>query len=89
MSDYWFKPKTYGIGAYPTDWRGWALILGATFLNLLLAVALLVLPALGGAAIFPMRFVLFLLLATLLVVGLLVVVRMKTDGDRRWRWGKE
>jgi hypothetical protein len=88
MPDYWFNPKTHGYGAYPTDWRGWALILGVVFLNFLLAAVLLVWPTLTGAPIFPTRFVLFLILDTLLVVGLLNAVRKKTDGDWRWRWGK-
>lgn len=27
INKYWFKPKLYGYGAYPTTWEGWTLIL--------------------------------------------------------------
>jgi len=26
MSQYWFKPKTYGYGATPSGWKGWAAV---------------------------------------------------------------
>ena len=28
MSDYWFRPKRYGHGASPANWKGWAAIAG-------------------------------------------------------------
>lgn len=24
MKTYWFKPKRYGLGAVPANWKGWA-----------------------------------------------------------------
>ena len=24
MTSYWFKPHSYGYGATPANWRGWA-----------------------------------------------------------------
>ena len=28
MNKFWFKPKTYGYGAFPITWEGWLLTLG-------------------------------------------------------------
>ena len=43
MTDTWFKPKAYGYGAAPSNWKGWAataafvaVILGATLVLLAL-----------------------------------------------------
>ena len=89
MPDYWFKPKTHGYGASPTGWKGWALILGVVAVNLVLMAVLLLVPILRGGIPGFGDFVLFLVLDTLLIIGLLYVVRKKTDGDWKWRWGKD
>ena len=26
MAEYWFKPRAYGYGATPSNWKGWAAI---------------------------------------------------------------
>jgi hypothetical protein len=84
MTPYWFKPKSYGYGATSVTWEGWAVTLaaivvvaGSVFaMNLLVAqsnaVAWLVWAALIAAATW--WFVHF--------------CRRRTDGERRWRWGK-
>ena len=83
MTRYWFKPKTYGYGATPSTWEGWAVsaahaavVLGCVFLMVwyqenysLLAASLTV-----------------MLLST---VGLVWLCRRKTDGEWSWRWGKK
>jgi hypothetical protein len=83
MSRYWFRPKRYGYGATPITWEGWTLIIGV--------VATMVAVSLS------LRFTTTSLwaLATLLVfdaiaLGTLAFVRhRKTDGDWRWRWGRD
>ena len=45
MSDYWFKPHAYGYGATPTNWKGWAAVLGYVAVILALALSLAALPA--------------------------------------------
>ncbi len=83
MTPYWFKRKSYGYGATPVTWQGWAVTLTAALvvagsivaMNLLAtqsdAVAWLVWAALIVAA--PWWFVQF--------------CRRRTDGECRWRWG--
>ena len=81
MTAYWFKPKRYGYGATPVSWQGWVLTLGtvaamvAVSLYLRLSErhdwALAAMFAFDAAALFTLA----------------VVVRRKTEGDWRWRWG--
>ena len=35
MRRYWFRPRTFGIGATPITWEGWVLTLGFVVLLLL------------------------------------------------------
>ena len=88
MSDFWFRPKTHGYGAYPTGWQGWALILGVFLGNIALMAVLFGPPLLAGEVPGLARFGLFALADTALVIGFLILVRNKTDGAWRWRWGK-
>ena len=40
-NDHWFTPKTHGYGAYPTSWKGWALIGAFLAIDLVLVLALI------------------------------------------------
>ena len=83
MTQYWFKPKSYGYGATPVTWEGWAVTLAAIIvvagsvfaMNLMLAqsnaVAWLVWAALIAAATW----------------WLVQFCRRRTDGEWHWRWG--
>ena len=83
MTQYWFEPKSYGYGATPVTWEGWAVTLAAVIIlagsvfamNLMLAqsnaVAWLTWAALIAAATW--WFVEF--------------CRRRTDGEWHWRWG--
>ena len=71
---YWFVPKRFGYGATPVTWQGWAVILG-------FAVAVF-----AAVRLVPMT--LEKVLAIVVLVALLVVVcKVKTDGEWRWRNG--
>ena len=83
MADYWFKPKTYGYGAYPLDWRGWAAI--AVFCVAVTAWSLLAL--LGGLEPLPATIVMWLGV-TAMVVVFVIWAKKKSNGPWRWRWGK-
>ena len=37
----WFKPKTYGYGATPVTWQGWAIVAGFVAAVVLLAWGLI------------------------------------------------
>lgn len=86
MTDTWFKPKTHGYGAYPTSWKGWALIAVFGVLQMLLAIGLLVPPALGGQAVDLTRISAFLLGTAVLTALFLWLTKRKTEGEWRWRW---
>ena len=45
MSQYWFKPKTYGYGATPANWKGWAAVAVYVAVILALTLPLLAWPA--------------------------------------------
>jgi hypothetical protein len=86
MSEYWFKPKRYGYGATPTNWRGWASALAVVFL--LIAVAqLMVVPHPGGVAHPLWEVILGWAIVLALVVGFSRFAKSRTKGEWRWRWG--
>jgi len=43
MTQYWSKPKLYGYGAAPANWRGW--IATATFVAVLLSASVVLLAS--------------------------------------------
>lgn len=71
MKDYWFKPKKYGYGAAPANWKGWAFVL-----IFILVVVLLVYR-------FPQNYIGFILLVILAIL----ISKQKTKGNWKWRWG--
>jgi hypothetical protein len=82
MSAYWFRPKQYGYGAVPVTWEGWAVLAAAV--AAIVAAAVLVL---GRYAPSPWAWLAFFLIEALILVGLWPIVRRKTEGEWRWRWG--
>lgn len=77
----WFRPKRFGFGASPSNWKGWV----AT----LVFIAALPLSRLGLHALLApsaanIASPVFIGLAVAAFVGL---VWLKTDGDWTWRWG--
>ncbi|MBS0269625.1 MAG: hypothetical protein JSS54_11680 [Proteobacteria bacterium] len=87
MTDYWFKPKSYGYGATPINWKGWVSTL-AMVVALLAVVRLLVLPVHGGAPHPLWQVGLGLALAFAVVVVFSLFAKAKTNGEWHWRWGK-
>jgi hypothetical protein len=79
--DYWFKPRRYGHGATPTTWQGWAAIIVFLIVVPLVALGLMwAMPNVFGL----LAIVIFIPLAAYFFITL---VRNKTDGEWRWRWG--
>lgn len=72
----WFRPKRFGYGATPTNWKGWAFIAGTVALAAALAVLLL-----------PNERVAFVLAVLVLVAIVTVVSRAKSSDPWRWQWG--
>ena len=82
MNEYWFRPKTYGYGATPTTWQGWAVTIGSVIV--IAAAALLILSYRGQS---PAAWIIFFAFEALVLAALWIVCRRKTEGEWRWRWG--
>jgi len=82
MATYWFKPKQFGYGATPVTWQGWAVTIGSV---LIIAAATAWLTTLTA---FSSWFWVAVLVDIAVIVGLLEITRRKTEGEWRWRWGK-
>jgi hypothetical protein len=88
MTEYWFKPKTYGYGASPTNWKGWAATLCFGALVALISLPLMVAPALGNTGPTPWQLIAWLIALLALTIGFIRLCQAKTDGPWKWRWGK-
>ena len=88
VASHWFKPKRYGYGATPSNWKGWAAT--AAFVLVVLATTLLVFPwqPSGGTPPSIWQIVAWLALVAILTGRFMRLARAKTDGQWRWRWGK-
>jgi hypothetical protein len=88
MTRYWFKPKTYGYGASPANWQGWAAT--AAFIAVLLTASLplLALQQNPPSGLTAWRFAIWALVVAVLTAGFVRLARAKTDGQWAWRWGK-
>jgi hypothetical protein len=85
MSSYWFKPKTYGYGATPSNWKGW--VATGLFVIVVLALSLAVLgtePTHGNG----FRIGVWVVTVAGLTLGFVWLSRAKTGGQWGWRWGK-
>lgn len=85
----WFKPKTHGYGAAPANWKGWAATLAFVVIELLLVWVLFFGPILARGEPSPGRIIVWALCSVGLTVGFIWLAKAKTDGDWRWRWGKD
>lgn len=72
---YWFKPKNYGYGAYPSSWEGYTLMLIFIICLFLSIRYTLTKPWL------------FTLIVFILTSILIFISRIKTEGSWKWRWG--
>jgi hypothetical protein len=89
MTDYWFKPHDYGYGATPANWKGWAAIAG--YVAVVVAV---VSPLADWPADLPVgpaqwQVVTAILMVAALTLGFVRLAKAKTDGEWRWRRGKQ
>jgi hypothetical protein len=85
MTRYWFKPKRYGYGATPATWEGWAFTgLGVAIAAIVASVA----SRSGHPFSGPVALMCWAVLAIIIVLTV-VIVKFKTDGAWRWRWGRD
>ncbi|RAZ89849.1 hypothetical protein DPM33_16850 [Mesorhizobium hawassense] len=75
--DKWFRPKRFGYGATPDNWKGWAFMV--VYIAIVVVLSLMLIHE--GAAAW---------LVVLIVAGLtgaiIPLIKAKTDGEWRWRW---
>lgn len=74
--DYWFKQRRYGYGATPITWKGWAVTLGFVLYLVLLSFVL----KKGNVFEYFLWFIIGL-------IGLIAIIKKKTEGGLEWRWG--
>jgi hypothetical protein len=82
---YWFKPKRYGWGATPANWRGWLATIG--FIAIVYAF-------LAGIVAYRSELTVGAIIAwavAFVAVELLFIwiAWKKTNGAWRWRWGSD
>ncbi len=88
MTEYWFKLKRFCYGATPTHWKGWASSLAAMF-AVLAVVMFMILPIPGGVHHARSEVILGSIDLALLIAGFSWFARTKTEGDWRWRRGRD
>ena len=84
----WFKLKTYGYCAAPSDWNGWASIIFFVLIEIALAFGLIVAPALSNSGPETGLLVTWFAIGGAITMAFIRFTMVKTDGD--WRWeGRE
>ena len=88
MSQFWFKPKSYGYGATPAAWQGWAAV--AAYLAVIgaLTFSLLSIPSEVPQAAKAWQLGSWCVLVGVITFSFIRISRAKTDGQWSWRWGK-
>jgi len=88
MTKYWFKNKKYGFGLSPVTWQGWVATL---CLLVLFIVALFIdMPIASETTAVSVKDCLRFELDVIVLIGLFFALfKDKTEGEIKWRWGKE
>lgn len=86
MAEAWFKPKSYGYGASPANWKGWAATAGFVAVILMLTFWMVIWPERDGT-LTTGGILLWLALDIALTFGFVWLARVKSDGPWRWQWG--
>ena len=89
MPDYWFKPRRYGYGVVPKDWRGWLAVVLLIAIDVALTVWLMVLPTVEMTGPTIVEFVGWVASTGLITLIFVAFSRARTDGEWRWRWGEK
>jgi len=84
----WFKPKSYGYGVSPANWRGWAATAAYIAATMLVSALLLASQQNQPSAPSALQIAVWALLVAVLTAGFVALARAKTDGQWAWRWGK-
>jgi hypothetical protein len=89
MADFWFKPRRYGYGATPVNWRGWLAVGVLAVLDVGLTVWLMLLPTIDHSGPSLAGFVVWVATTCIVTLAFVAFSKTKTDGEWRWRWGEK
>lgn len=84
MRKPWFRPKLYGYGFTPISWEGWlatALFAGGLAATFTFAPGFFSDRTAGAVATAA--------IAAALIAVFVVVSLRRTEGEMRWRWGRD
>lgn len=88
MTGHWFRPRRFGYGATPANWKGWV----ATMLFLIVMLGssywFIFGPELAGNPPGLVDTLTWAGLIAVVLIGYVALCRAKTDGEWRWRWGE-
>ena len=88
MKEFWFTPKNYGCGFYPSSWQGWLIIL--TALALICAAFYLSNPFAEKTTEQTIRdWLRFIIDFILIHTTYHVLVKDRVKDGVKWRWGKD
>jgi hypothetical protein len=83
MARYWFRQRSFGYGATPNTWQGWAL----TVIGVLLTCAVVMFgPAIRDNGL---RAIWIVVAVPLVLVLFGILAWRKTEGGWRWRSGND
>lgn len=82
MTDHWFRQKRYGLGATPSNWKGWAFLTG--YVVLLIGAMWWVTANTHNPQAHPLA---ALSVSAAMTIVFVYVCWRKTEGGWRWRWG--
>ena len=81
MNAFWFKPRQHGYGATPVTWEGWAVTVITVFIVVMTSMLGPAFARGGAWNVTP------LIIDALAIAAFILIARMKTDGEWRWRKG--
>ncbi|KAB2919756.1 MAG: hypothetical protein F9K29_03970 [Hyphomicrobiaceae bacterium] len=88
MTDTWFRPRRYGYGAAPANWKGWAAMVAFLISVLAVSLPLVIGPSQTGAGPAFWQVTVWALALAAQISGFVRLARAKTAGAWSWRWGK-
>ncbi len=85
---YWFRPKRYGYGVQPLNWKGWMAVVVYVAVVMSFTVPLMILPTLSEPERAGGDVAIWLALMVAVTLAFAWLCWVKTDGQWRWRWGQ-
>lgn len=82
LNKYWFKPKKYGYGAYPSSWEGYLVII-------LFILGIFVITKYTNIENNNYNPFLFLFLLIIEFIFLIYISKNKTQEKWKFRWGEK